>query len=81
VLLKKLRGGIAMGFGVGNQEWRKRSANKGGRATRRETMKKKARQDAMNHRIRKWAEAKADWDFATMIGFRNKRCPVCGKIS
>jgi hypothetical protein len=70
-----------MGFGIGNQEWKKRSANRGGRPTRKETMKRKARQDAMNRRIEKWAEAKVDWDFATMIGIRNKRCPLCRKIS
>ena len=70
-----------MGFGVGNQEWRKRRVNRGGRPTRRETMKRKARQDAMNRRIEKWAEVKANWDFARIIGMRNKRCPFCEKTS
>jgi len=70
-----------MGFGIGNQEWRKRSANKGGRPTRREMAKRKARDEAMNRRIERWAEVKANWDFARIIRIRNKRCPLCEKIS
>jgi hypothetical protein len=70
-----------MGFSVGNQEWRKRRANNGGRPTREEMQKKKARDKARKRRIKKWAEAKANWDLAGILGMNNKRCPFCSKIS
>jgi hypothetical protein len=63
-----------MGFGVGNQEWRKRSASNGGRPTRQEMKKKKARDKAINRRIKRWAEAKADWFLAALFRIKHGRC-------
>jgi hypothetical protein len=68
-----------MGFSFGNQQWRKRSANKGGRPTRQEMAKKKARDEAINRKIERWAEAKADWMFAGLFGIGRLRCPFCEK--
>jgi hypothetical protein len=70
-----------MGFSIGNQEWRKRSANKGGRPTREEMQKKKARDEAINRKIKRWAEAKADWSLAGLFRIKRGRCPFCEKIS
>jgi hypothetical protein len=70
-----------MGFVIGNQEWRKRSANKGGRPTRLETGKKKAREKARKRKIKIWAESKGAWDLAHILGLYHGRCPFCGKIS
>jgi hypothetical protein len=70
-----------MGFSVGNQEWRKRSANKGGRPTRQEMAKKKARDEAINRKIERWAEAKADWSLAGLFRIKRGRCPFCDKTS
>jgi hypothetical protein len=70
-----------MPFSTGNQEWKKRSVNKGGRPTRKEMAKKKAQDKATNHKIKRWAEAKADWFLAGMLGMHHKRCPFCGKTS
>src|SRR4030095_1679285 len=72
---------VAMGFSIGNQEWRKRSANKGGRPTREEMEKKKARDKAVNRKIERWAEAKADWSLARLFRIKRGRCPFCEKIS
>jgi hypothetical protein len=70
-----------MGFGIGNQEWRKRRHHNGGRPTREEVQKKTARDEAVNRKIKRWAEAKADWFLAGMLGMNRKRCPFCEKIS
>jgi hypothetical protein len=43
--------------------------------------KKKARDKAIKQKIKRWAEAKADWFLAGMLGMKQKRCPFCGKIS
>jgi hypothetical protein len=72
---------LAMGFGLGNQEWRKRSANKGGRPTWDEMAKKKARDEAINRKIERWAEAKADWFLAGLFRIKRGRCPFCDKTS
>jgi hypothetical protein len=68
-----------MAFSVGNQEWRKRNANMGGRPTRQEMQKKKARDEAINRKIKRWAEAKADWFFAGLFRIKRGRCPFCEK--
>ena len=51
-----------MPFQFGNQEWRKRKVNRGGRPTREQAEKKRLEQEALNRKIEEWAE-----DYAAMI--------------
>ena len=69
-----------MAFQLGNQEWRKRKFNRGGRPTRHETAKKKALDEAKAHGLRRWAELRADWMLAGILGLDRGRCPLCEKI-
>ncbi len=69
-----------MGFIAGNQEWRKRRVNRGGRPTRHETAKRKALAEAKDRRLQRWAELKADWTLAGIFGLNRGRCPLCEKI-
>ncbi|MDZ4345645.1 MAG: hypothetical protein U1E51_24790 [Candidatus Binatia bacterium] len=70
-----------MAFQTGNQEWRKRQFNRGGRPTRQETAKKKARDEAIARQLKQWAEAKAAWSSAGIFKLDRGRCPFCEKIT
>ena len=45
-----------MPFQFGNQEWRKRKANRGGRPTREQTKKKRIEERELNRAIEKYAD-------------------------
>lgn len=69
-----------MAFVIGNQQWKKRRFNRGGRPTRQETARKKARDEATARKLKRWAEARADWALAGILGLDRGRCPLCEKI-
>lgn len=69
-----------MAFQIGNQEWRKRKSNRGGRPTRHETAKRKALDAAKARGLKRWAELRADWILAGILGLDRGRCPLCEKI-
>jgi len=69
-----------MAFQSGNQEWRKRKFDRGGRPTRHETAKKEALDEAEARELRRWAEARAGLTLARILGLDRGRCPLCEKI-
>ncbi len=69
-----------MPFRIGNQEWRKRRCSRGGRPTRHEAAKKKALDEAKTCGLKRWAELRADWMLAGILGLDRGRCPLCEKI-
>jgi len=66
-------------FEKGNQDWKKRKADRGGRPTREAARKKQLKKAAMNREIKMWAEARTALMLAQVFGLKVGACPLCGK--
>jgi hypothetical protein len=68
-----------MSFQIGNDEWRKRKADRGGRPTRQEVARRKALKKAEALKIPEWANMRASITIAEILGIGH--CPLCNRKS
>ena len=70
-----------MPFQKGNQEWRKRKANRGGRPTREERKKKRMEERELDRAIKKYAEIEGARILMRIFKIKPERCELCGRTS